>query len=200
MERLPVCLQVSGTGEEAMVSVVCSYDDLSRKLWNLKGLPLTVTAVQGVHPALRYTDVSVRGHSPCMGGLCGAGGRPWTEGEQRMSHSLLVWLLRALEVVQCVFFAVPSLVLAVHKLVKPSVLGCFAGAGVLGRGGVWCWGFLLPGLSPRVAVLSQVFPPIPMKPIYSFHTQIKTKHLLLPSEEKPCPAYIAPLTSKWGAV
>ncbi|XP_065716662.1 nucleolar protein 6 [Patagioenas fasciata] len=87
--------EVSGTGEEAMVSVVCSYDDLSRKLWNLKGLPLTVTAVQGVHPALRYTDV---------------------------------------------------------------------------------------------------FPPIPMKPIYSFHTQIKTKHLLLPSEEKPCPAYIAPLT------
>ncbi|KAM6289835.1 nucleolar protein 6 [Aegotheles albertisi] len=86
--------EVSGTGEEAMVSVVCSYDDLSRKLWKLKGLPLTVTAVQGVHPALRYTDV---------------------------------------------------------------------------------------------------FPPIPMKPIYSFHTRIKTKHLLLPSEEKPCPAYVAPL-------
>ncbi|KAK0686837.1 NOL6 protein, partial [Pygoscelis papua] len=86
--------EASGTGEEAMVSVVCSYDALSRKLWNLKGLPLTVTAVQGVHPALRYTDV---------------------------------------------------------------------------------------------------FPPIPMKPIYSFHTRIRTKHLLLPSEEKPCPAYIAPL-------
>ncbi|GAB0202884.1 nucleolar protein 6 [Grus japonensis] len=83
-----------GTGEEAMVNIVCSYDDLSRKLWNLKGLPLTVTAVQGVHPALRYTDV---------------------------------------------------------------------------------------------------FPPIPMKPIYSFHTRIRTKRLLLPSEEKPCPAYIAPL-------
>ncbi|NWW10874.1 NOL6 protein, partial [Oreocharis arfaki] len=84
--------EVSGTGEEAMVSVVCSYDDLSRKLWNLKELPLTVTAVQGVHPALRYTDV---------------------------------------------------------------------------------------------------FPPIPMKPIYSFHN--RSKHLLLPSEEKPCPAYITPL-------
>nr|XP_047904507.1 nucleolar protein 6 isoform X2 [Anser cygnoides] len=84
----------SGTGEEAMVSIICSYDDLSRKLWNLEGLPLTVTAVQGVHPALRYTDV---------------------------------------------------------------------------------------------------FPPIPMKPIYSFHNQIRTKRLLLPSEEKPCPAYIAPL-------
>ncbi|NXO89357.1 NOL6 protein, partial [Certhia brachydactyla] len=81
-----------GTGEEAMVSVVCSYDDLSRKLWSLKELPLTVTAVQGVHPALRYTDV---------------------------------------------------------------------------------------------------FPPIPMKPIYSFHN--RKKHLLLPSQEKPCPAYITPL-------
>ncbi|NXV02226.1 NOL6 protein, partial [Cettia cetti] len=81
-----------GTGEEAMVSVVCSYDDLSRKLWNLKELPLTVTAVQGIHPALRYTDV---------------------------------------------------------------------------------------------------FPPIPMKPIYSFHN--RSKHSLLPLEEKPCPAYITPL-------
>uniref|UniRef100_A0A672TEP1 Nucleolar protein 6 n=1 Tax=Strigops habroptila TaxID=2489341 RepID=A0A672TEP1_STRHB len=89
-----VCLQASGTGEEAMVSVVRSYDDLSRKLWHLKELPLMVTSVQGVHPALRYTDV---------------------------------------------------------------------------------------------------FPPIPMKPIYSFHTQIRTKHLLLPAEEKPCPAYITPL-------
>ncbi|XP_015283672.1 PREDICTED: nucleolar protein 6 [Gekko japonicus] len=47
----------AGTGEEAMVDVVRSYDDLSRKLWNLEGLPLTVTAVQGAHPALRYTDV-----------------------------------------------------------------------------------------------------------------------------------------------
>lgn len=50
-----------------MVSVVCSCDDLSRKLWNLKGLPLTVTAVQGVHPALRYTDVSVHEYGLCMG-------------------------------------------------------------------------------------------------------------------------------------
>ncbi|XP_054842072.1 nucleolar protein 6 [Eublepharis macularius] len=47
----------AGTGEEDMVDVVRSYDDLSRKLWNLEGLPLTVTAVQGTHPALRYTDV-----------------------------------------------------------------------------------------------------------------------------------------------
>ncbi|XP_056398699.1 nucleolar protein 6 isoform X2 [Hyla sarda] len=47
----------AGTGEEQMVSVIQSYDDLSRKLWNLENLPLTVTAVQGTHPALRYTDV-----------------------------------------------------------------------------------------------------------------------------------------------
>lgn len=62
-----LCLQALGTGEEDMVSVVCSYDDLSRKLWNLEGLPLTVTAVQGVHPALRYTDVSMPGHGTQMG-------------------------------------------------------------------------------------------------------------------------------------
>ncbi|KAM4049230.1 nucleolar protein 6 [Anomaloglossus baeobatrachus] len=47
----------TGTGEEQMVSVIQSYDDLSKKLWNLDDLPLTVTAVQGTHPALRYTDV-----------------------------------------------------------------------------------------------------------------------------------------------
>ncbi|KAG8456873.1 hypothetical protein GDO86_002603 [Hymenochirus boettgeri] len=47
----------SGTGEERSVSVIQSYDDLSRKLWNLDDLPLTVTSVQGTHPCLRYTDV-----------------------------------------------------------------------------------------------------------------------------------------------
>ncbi|XP_043934033.1 nucleolar protein 6 isoform X1 [Protopterus annectens] len=46
-----------GTGEEESVAVIKSYDDLSRKLWNLEELPLTVTSVQGTHPALRYTDV-----------------------------------------------------------------------------------------------------------------------------------------------
>ncbi|XP_018425159.1 PREDICTED: nucleolar protein 6 [Nanorana parkeri] len=46
-----------GTGEEQMASVIQSYDDLSRKLWNLEDLPLTVTSVQGTHPSLRYTDV-----------------------------------------------------------------------------------------------------------------------------------------------
>ncbi|EMP32511.1 Nucleolar protein 6 [Chelonia mydas] len=84
----------AGTGEEAMVSIVRSYDDLSRKLWNLEGLPLMVTAVQGTHPTLRYTEV---------------------------------------------------------------------------------------------------FPPTPMKPDYSYHMRIKDKESLLPLAEKPCPAYIAPM-------
>lgn len=69
---------------------------------------------------------------------------------------------------------------------------------VWGEGVRGAVGFQLPVLSPWTAVLSQVFPPIPMKPIYSFHTRIRTKNLLLPSEEKPCPAYISPLKSKWG--
>lgn len=43
--------------EERIINVVKSYDDLSRKLWNLNGLPLNVTAVQGTHPVFRYTDV-----------------------------------------------------------------------------------------------------------------------------------------------
>ncbi|XP_068121202.1 nucleolar protein 6 [Hyperolius riggenbachi] len=46
-----------GTGEEQMASIIQSYDDLSRKIWNLEDLPLTVTSVQGTHPSLRYTDV-----------------------------------------------------------------------------------------------------------------------------------------------
>lgn len=101
MERLPVCLQAWGTGEEAMVSVVCSYDDLSRKLWNLKELPLTVTAVQGIHPALRYTDVSVLGHGHAWGS---AGS--WDEGGlERMSPSLVLWLLRALGAIWCLLLA-----------------------------------------------------------------------------------------------
>uniref|UniRef100_A0AAX7TI89 Nucleolar protein 6 n=1 Tax=Astatotilapia calliptera TaxID=8154 RepID=A0AAX7TI89_ASTCA len=45
------------TGKEESLVVVQSYDDLSRKLWRLEGLPLTITAVQGAHPALRYTQV-----------------------------------------------------------------------------------------------------------------------------------------------
>ncbi|XP_072453080.1 nucleolar protein 6 isoform X2 [Notamacropus eugenii] len=49
--------EAHSTGEEALAMVVRSYDQLSRQLWGLKGLPLTVTSVQGAHAALRYTDV-----------------------------------------------------------------------------------------------------------------------------------------------
>ncbi|XP_011835415.1 PREDICTED: nucleolar protein 6 isoform X2 [Mandrillus leucophaeus] len=49
--------QTSSTGEEALAVAVCCYDDLSRLLWGLEGLPLTVSAVQGAHPVLRYTEV-----------------------------------------------------------------------------------------------------------------------------------------------
>lgn len=113
-----------------------------------------------------------------------------------MSHSLLLWFLRALGAICCLFFAVPSFGLAVHKLTKPSVLEDFAGVGGLGEGIHIAKRFLLPVLGCWMAVLFQVFPPIPMKPIYSFHK--RSRHFLLPSEEKPCPAYITPLKSKWG--
>ncbi|XP_062938420.1 nucleolar protein 6 isoform X3 [Cynocephalus volans] len=49
--------ETSSTGEEALAEAVCCYDDLSRLLWGLEGLPLTVSAVQGAHPVLRYTEV-----------------------------------------------------------------------------------------------------------------------------------------------
>ncbi|MED6248043.1 hypothetical protein ATANTOWER_025024 [Ataeniobius toweri] len=49
--------EVQTTGEEESLVVVQSYDDLSRKLWKLEDLPLSITAVQGAHPALRYTQV-----------------------------------------------------------------------------------------------------------------------------------------------
>ncbi|KAM5183507.1 nucleolar protein 6 isoform 1-T2 [Callospermophilus lateralis] len=49
--------ETSSTGEEALAVAICCYDDLSRMLWGLEGLPLTVSAVQGAHPVLRYTEV-----------------------------------------------------------------------------------------------------------------------------------------------
>ncbi|KAG7481304.1 hypothetical protein MATL_G00065380 [Megalops atlanticus] len=49
--------ETCSTGEEESLKVVQSFDDLSRKLWRLEGLPLSITAVQGAHPALRYTQV-----------------------------------------------------------------------------------------------------------------------------------------------
>ncbi|XP_034548589.1 nucleolar protein 6 [Notolabrus celidotus] len=87
--------EVPSTGEEESLLVVQSYDDLSRKLWKLEDLPLSITSVQGAHPALRYT---------------------------------------------------------------------------------------------------QVFPPVPLKLDYSFFDKEKTFRSLVPKEEKPCPAYITPIT------
>uniref|UniRef100_W5KKI6 Nucleolar protein 6 n=1 Tax=Astyanax mexicanus TaxID=7994 RepID=W5KKI6_ASTMX len=49
--------EIKSTGEEESLKVVQSFDDLSRKLWQLEGLPLSITSVQGAHPALRYTQV-----------------------------------------------------------------------------------------------------------------------------------------------
>jgi len=48
---------VPSTGEEESLVVVQSFDDLSRKLWRLEDLPLAITAEQGAHTALRYTQV-----------------------------------------------------------------------------------------------------------------------------------------------
>ncbi|XP_062874179.1 nucleolar protein 6 isoform X2 [Trichomycterus rosablanca] len=86
--------EVSSTGEEENLKVVQCYDDLSRKLWQLEGLPLSITSVQGAHPALRYT---------------------------------------------------------------------------------------------------QVFPPVPVKLIYSFFEREKTSRALVPRADKPCPCYITPI-------
>uniref|UniRef100_A0A673VC95 Nucleolar protein 6 n=1 Tax=Suricata suricatta TaxID=37032 RepID=A0A673VC95_SURSU len=87
--------ETSSTGEEALAAAVRCYDDLSRLLWGLEGLPLTVSAVQGAHPVLRYTEV---------------------------------------------------------------------------------------------------FPPTPVRPAYSFHEHSRERASLLPRPDKPCPAYVEPMT------
>ncbi|ELR51092.1 Nucleolar protein 6 [Bos mutus] len=87
--------ETSSTGEEALAAAVRCYDDLSRLLWGLDGLPLTVSAVQGAHPVLRYTEV---------------------------------------------------------------------------------------------------FPPTPVRPAHSFYEQLRERASLLPRPDKPCPAYVEPMT------
>nr|XP_004658431.2 nucleolar protein 6 [Jaculus jaculus] len=87
--------ETSSTGEEALAKAVRCYDDLSRLLWRLEGLPLTVSAVQGTHPVLRYTEV---------------------------------------------------------------------------------------------------FPPVPVRPAYSFYSHLQERASLLPRPDKPCPAYVEPIT------
>ncbi|KAM9392296.1 nucleolar protein 6 isoform 2-T2 [Pholidichthys leucotaenia] len=49
--------EVPSTGEDESLVVIQAFDDLSRKLWKLEDLPLSITAVQGAHPALRYSQV-----------------------------------------------------------------------------------------------------------------------------------------------
>ncbi|XP_037654304.1 nucleolar protein 6 [Choloepus didactylus] len=88
-------LKETSTGEEALAAAVRCYDDLSRLLWGLEGLPLTVSAVQGAHPVLRYTEV---------------------------------------------------------------------------------------------------FPPTPVRPAYSFYEHLRDRASLLPRPDKPCPAYVEPMT------
>ncbi|KAG2466609.1 NOL6 protein, partial [Polypterus senegalus] len=45
------------TGEEESLKITHAFDDLNRKLWNLEGLPLTITSVQAAHSSLRHTQV-----------------------------------------------------------------------------------------------------------------------------------------------
>lgn len=40
----------------------------------------------------------------------------------------------------------------------------------------------------------QVFPPVPVKLDFSFFDREKMSRSLLPKEDKPCPAYIMPIT------
>lgn len=46
-----------GTGEEATLKILSTYNDLSSSLRNLKDLPLTINDTQGISPAFRYTAV-----------------------------------------------------------------------------------------------------------------------------------------------
>lgn len=38
--------------------MIQAYEDLSRKLWQLEGLPLSITSVQGAHQVIRCTQVT----------------------------------------------------------------------------------------------------------------------------------------------
>lgn len=47
-----------GTGEEAHVTLMDSFNSLSKELRKLDGLPLQVSSVRGISPAFHYCDVS----------------------------------------------------------------------------------------------------------------------------------------------
>ncbi|XP_051786056.1 nucleolar protein 6-like [Erpetoichthys calabaricus] len=54
---LQVGRKLCRTGEEESMKITHAFDDLNRKLWNLEGLPLTITSVQAAHSSLRHTQV-----------------------------------------------------------------------------------------------------------------------------------------------
>ncbi|GFT46622.1 nucleolar protein 6 [Nephila pilipes] len=49
----PTC----GTGEEAHITIMQSFNTLCKQLHNLKGLPLLIASIQGVSPCFRFSDV-----------------------------------------------------------------------------------------------------------------------------------------------
>lgn len=78
-----------------------------------------------------------------------------------MSQSLLFWLPRALGVVQCLFFAVAFLALAVNKLASPPCWGALLEREFWGDRVYGAAGFLLPGLSLRIAFSPRSSLPFP---------------------------------------
>jgi len=46
-----------GTGEEASLCCIDSFNEVGKSIRQLEGLPLIVNSVQGVSPVLRYADV-----------------------------------------------------------------------------------------------------------------------------------------------
>lgn len=54
-----------------------------------------------------------------------------------------------------------------------------------------------PSLSKSLSsFLLQVFPPAPVRPAYSFYNRHQELASLLPRLDKPCPAYVEPMTGK----
>lgn len=56
MQILPIGFEY-GTGENASLCCIDSFNELGKTIRQLEGLPLTVNSVQGISPVLRYADV-----------------------------------------------------------------------------------------------------------------------------------------------
>lgn len=54
----------------------------------------------------------------------------------------------------------------------------------------------LKGHRSLSSFLLQVFPPAPVRPAYSFYNRHQELASLLPRLDKPCPAYVEPMTGK----